>query len=744
MILKECTQVLYIRLCNILLWKLSHLLCIPHVGVCAAACPNGTWADESDWINGVSGASPYTCVACSSLCVDGCTVPTMVTASHLAGRSVDERTALTAASCSVGGPMGCRSGVSVYNPYPMNVGGIEINGTCVGMDACPPATYANTATHECTACDSECLLGCSAAGAKQCLVNSYTGLPACRNYFVTVDVVSMAISTPQCVASCPPPNAAGGWHEVRVNGRAKCVPCSATCQVLRNTSTLIPDDSGLVGSEAYACTGTDSASCFKCAFAEQRTRLTSSQAYVCVSACAPGYELQNMSFAVDFGHVPGPNRYVSDFVCVECPLKIVESDICVTSCAEHTLDLGFLYQSDPGMCRYCDPTCALGCNGPLASNCIGELGQRCRNVSAMIDGIVTCVDDCAQHGQYVGVDAVQNAVACQACPSECNATSTTGCCLPPVGGESATCGHVTFDTCIACHPACDGCTGAGTGNCISCHTAVFNGTCVLACPQGYFKDPTDNTCRACHETCGVAATCSGPTPFNCSVCAAISYNGECRASCPRGTMESPPGVAPTFPVEASLDPPGRTTCVACHVLGYFQDSNGTCVACSNQCTEGGTCVGPAADECLPVSNRTCKFFKHANGSCIQACPANTYKEFHATGDNLCLPCSPLCAPALGCAGSGPQQCASCRYKQLLDTDGVCLATCPEGHYSAALSNLCRPCSPLCTECTGPTAAQCGNNCTSNAVYEEDLGCAQSCSAGKIALADNASVVPTCA
>lgn len=66
------------------------------------------------------------------------------------------------------------------------------------------------------------------------------------------------------------------------------------------------------------------------------------------------------------------------------------------------------------------------------------------------------------------------------------------------------------------------------------------GSCVSACPDGFYGDEDTNDCEECHPDC---ATCGGPEESDCVSCREgdVLENGECvseHEACPAKTFRS--------------------------------------------------------------------------------------------------------------------------------------------------------------------------------------------------------------
>jgi len=108
------------------------------------------------------------------------------------------------------------------------------------------------------------------------------------------------------------------------------------------------------------------------------------------------------------------------------------------------------------------------------------------------------------------------------------------------------------------------------------------------------------------------------------------------------------------------------------------DTNGTCLACSVDCS---TCSSPgSASSCL-----TCPSTRPvlSYGRCLEYCPKSSYFDITS---NTCHPCNGICG---SCIGSGTSQCTSCPDDYLLNA-GLCVtATCGKGGFASGLG-VCLP------------------------------------------------------
>lgn len=163
---------------------------------------------------------------------------------------------------------------------------------------------------------------------------------------------------------------------------------------------------------------------------------------------------------------------------------------CLASCPQGGANTG---------CQSCHPLCD-GCTGPSNQQCVA-----CRENSTVLDleGVRTCVPQCA-NGEY----------------------------LVPISDTSPE------HACRACHDQCLNCTGPEDTDCLQCQrvnsTVNSVSTCVESCPMDTYESET-RLCQDCHVQC--FGGCSGAGNTLCSACKETSVQVEgggvaCTRSCP--------------------------------------------------------------------------------------------------------------------------------------------------------------------------------------------------------------------
>ena len=303
---------------------------------------------------------------------------------------------------------------------------------------------------------------------------------------------------------------------------------------------------------------------------------------------------------------------------------------------------------------------------------------------------------------------------------DCNGATSSHCIqctgtylnLSPQGSCSSSCpdGYyldIAYWQCRQCYQGsgstyytCATCSGGAFNNCNSGNSGSFfygNG-CRNPCPNGYWGDPSTNTCKTCHSsTIGPdfsCATCSGGASNNCNSCNSGSflYLNKCQSTCPDGFW-------------------GDTTTNTCKPC--YSSSVSPHYSCA-------TCIGGTYHDCSSCGSGNFLYLS-TGGECLDSCPDGFWAD---TSANKCQPCySSNIGPYYSCATctlNGNSNCTSCSTGYFLypSTGGNCLNACPDRFWGDASENLCQPCysstaGPYysCATCSGGSEQNC-NSCDS--------------------------------
>ncbi|GBF99980.1 hypothetical protein Rsub_13112 [Raphidocelis subcapitata] len=325
--------------------------------------------------------------------------------------------------------------------------------------------------------------------------------------------------------------------------------------------------------------------------------------------------------------------------------------------------------------------------------------------------------------------------------------------VPGTCGDATSCPPGTFadtgsGTCAACATDCRACTSADAGACTFCVDGTFldtsAGTCGTTCPDGTFGEAGSNLCQACDPTC---ATCS-LSASNCASCSGSFLSttqvesvtiGVCVGTCPDGKY----GDTTSFTCQdcdcscSTCSAAGSGGCTACpegKILASLLDTTSPPSACVD------TPLCPTGCTTCTIDGTTCTacgtgYWKDG-GACVTKCSPGTFKSppTWASGA-VCALCTAPCATC-----SRATKCLSCTGALYLDKKTkTCAASCPAATYDAG-GNVCRPCNPQCTACTG----ELWSDCTACAAtfYLSGTTCGAACPAGKYPDAATRSC-PTC-
>ncbi|EAS00754.2 zinc finger lsd1 subclass family protein (macronuclear) [Tetrahymena thermophila SB210] len=522
-------------------------------------------------------------------------------------------------------------------------GSLYLDGvSCI--NTCSPGKFANQQNNTCTACDPTCKT-CDGTTSTNCLS---CALP---NYY--------QLSTKQCVQQC---NA----NQYKDNATISCIACNSTCATC----------SGPNSNQCLTCNGTD----------------VLINGNTCQSNCPDGqYQDQTVCKACDSSCktcvFPGSSNK-----CVTCKTgQYFYQNQCLSKCPNKTFSTTL--QDKTLICTDCDQSCQ-SCSGSLSNNCLSCAG------SLFLNSDNTCKPTCIV-GQYPNT---QNST-CQPCDKSCyqckgpnsnqctacqgnsfldtNASTCVGTCPPKQYANT------TNNTCSACHPTCNSCSGPLSSNCTSCSLPNFMQTnsqsCLPTCQLNEYQDQASVSCKACDLSC---KTCGGQGPNNCQSCNVNQFlhlGNSCVATCP---------------------------------AGYYSNVN-VCSICSKNCQ---TCNYPGDDSSCTTCKNNQFLYK---GQCYQNCPNKTFSQT-IQGIQVCTDCDSSCLACNGPTNTNCTQCALPNY--LLLSTNSCVQNCPDSFYKNDQLAQCSQCDQSCFQCNGPTANSC-TACTGK-MYLDNQKCVANCSDGK--------------
>ena len=580
-------------------------------GSCLEVCPDGSYADNSDWkckpcySSGVVNKSAcWTCTGPLATNCKTCSAPGTYYS------PVDN-------SCVTTCPDGYYPKDSEYpdnqcekcyqyNP-PTNLGGTCT--TCSGPDSnqclscnstqffdsttstcvnsCPVGYWGNSSSSKCELCYQAPSETDPSQSCETCTGPESTNCASCS---------SGSFYHPpnnSCLLNCP---SVGYWEDSSSN---QCKPCYEYTAASSTNNTCV------------TCSGSNSDNCLSC----NSTTFLDSTTNRCVNICPDGY----------YGDT-------SENLCKPCYEAPSPSDDTLKSCKT--------------------------CSGPAASDC-----QSCNSGTYLYSGNNTCLAECPE-GWYRD----ETANTCNRCYQNLPPSTWGSCatCTGPLHNNCQSCVDYFYNpaanTCESpcsagtypvpatkqCAPcfqtsssnpndpqSCFTCNGPLSTNCLSCPSGFYyspkQSSCVTTCPTGSYQNVTD-MCDSCYvstsnSSSGSCASCNGPNPTNCTGCSAGYYldnqTSSCVATCPNGTYADNQTwiCQPCFSAQAgnanfsceTCDGPLATQCLSCAAglalittsgtcsdtcpceKGYYYDSTSrVCGLCHSSCSY---CAGPTASDC---------------------------------------------------------------------------------------------------------------------------------------------------
>ncbi|KAM6954410.1 proprotein convertase subtilisin/kexin type 5-like [Aplochiton taeniatus] len=369
-----------------------------------------------------------------------------------------------------------------------------------------------------------------------------------------------------CVDSCP-----GGFYPN--SEKKECMGCHADC---------------------VSCDGPDADDCEKC-----RHPLALRYRGECLPEC-PTHTYRDRDRAECRGcdgscltcSGPEPSS------CLQCgdDLRLDASGHCVfySQCPLHS------YRDKDGDCGLCPPSCHR-CSGPHKDQCLS-----CNALLFLLN--MTCVDECPVG--YYGDQEDQDSRVCERCHHSC--VSCVGrhsvecvTCKPELFKLGKACvescgdshyGDGSTGLCERCDPSCGVCKGRGVEDCLTCRDGYLYlkqwGRCLKTCPDNFYHDTWEKSCRRCHPTC---KTCNNEGAISCQSCfeGYKLFGGICDSQCLIGFyvtsqaagsvgLVSDPKCGPCHSSCMDCRGPGRWNCTVCPALQILSDDRRCMSCCGNE------------------------------------------------------------------------------------------------------------------------------------------------------------------
>ena len=250
---------------------------------------------------------------------------------------------------------------------------------------------------------------------------------------------------------------------------------------------------------------------------------------------------------------------------------------------------------------------------------------------------------------------------------------------------------------------CSGClTCSGSAkNCLSCgfsaygfHLYLYNNTCLLNCPNGFWANSVGNTCDSCTQGC---LTCTGVGLTNCLTCDNVTgtpYLKEIGATICGTTCPDRQFISASYPNECQ---PCASNCI-------------TCSGTANNCTSSNCSIN----------------YYYLNNSCLTQCPNQYFPNFSL---RQCQLCAPGCAL---CFSSGVSSCTQCMNSGGTDyflqyaVENTCATTCNAGEFKDTAHLKCKACNSACQTCTSLTVCQSCQSVNGVAYFLSGTTCTISC------------------
>lgn len=473
----------------------------------------------------------------------------------------------------------------------------HVNGSRVCMRECPLRYYLNVNQHMCSECHQDCA-SCFGPSEKDCSACRFARLGrSCVSKCPVGHILDTTtppatcirpeecpgyIFTSSCVNECP-----SGFYPIDTSDLPTCGKCNSSCKT---------------------CSGPEANQCFTCSELLYGVN--------CVSSC------------------PMNAPFIHNQECFhKCPV----SNRCETVCGDMLLWNG---------------TCVDECPASQPFSLMGV----CQTSCPRFQHENKCVDACPR-------DKFQDGKACvEKCPStkfidgwscvkQCERVSFGRRCKDRCPGKmpqiNGTCVQGCPDTLLYVHPEDSTCIA-------TCPYVIFREKCMLICPNNFFRSE-DRTCVLCDRMCD---GCSGPGPGNCVSCKFFNNSGVCVTNCSvhsytygKTCFDScPPGTV-SLPQEKIC----RQSCPRSffNKTGSYFNNGGTCVshcpsyrfgkACFDKCPPG-TFVEGESKECVKCSKfssdencvKTCPdgspYYKKGTANCLKICPSGTT---HLPSERVC-------------------------------------------------------------------------------------------------------------
>ena len=477
------------------------------------------------------------------------------------------------------------------------------------------------------------------------------------------------------------------------------------------------------------CSQTDQTNCTSC----NSGYFLQIESKRCLDDCTIGYKnyTDNTCYSCDSAcsSCSGPSNQECSVCAPGYYLQPQPLTTCLRSCPP-----GSVADSDSGSCLACGTDC-------LTCSLKDKTCAACKPDYFLQPNLIDCTSVCGS-GYYENY--TNN--TCLSCSQSCSICANPSNCSQCFSGYYLTNFSNDANACEKCHTACETCFDDLASTCISCSFGYFlqpspnQYSCNSSCPSGYYADSSRNKCIPCDKAC---STCTGETQNNCTECNAGFYlqplaPTTCINSCPSG-YTTDISINQCTPCdlnckECSQSVSNCTSCDSGKYLyqnecvticpdGYYENSTtNICEKCDQSCS---ICRGASQDQCTECSYGY--FSVPDQSTCVKSCPSGYWLNVSI------LTCSPCCKGCSKCKDSDCNSCIACQpsyfLQQLPPLSAICMESCPNGYWPDFSSNICSPCHPACSSCTGPKGTDCASCSLGYFLQPNSSTCLTSCPPG---------------
>ncbi|EAR96334.2 latrophilin/CL-like GPS domain protein (macronuclear) [Tetrahymena thermophila SB210] len=675
-----------------------------YMNTCLSTCPNGFYGSN---VTGMCTPCGNNCTTCSGFNSLGNFICNSCTTSYYLDSNFQCQ------QCSAGCVL-CKSQTVCIKCLQ---GYYNYQGFC--LTQCPVGYYASDSTQSCVQCVKPCSLCTSSTMCQACQIGYYLQ----SNYNSSKVLVSSSCmmcnnvcndcsagTASDCMSCKSPLSLQGNQCQQQCNigyysNQGICLLCSQNCLQCTSASYCTVCAQGYISIQGVcqlcnfkcsSCFGLNETQCYSCVSPYYLYQST------CQLTCPDQFFKQTLT----------DSQNVQHNICQKCSSSCFNcfgiGDNQCTSC------LTGYYVTSSKTCSQCSQLCnTCSQDSTLCTSC--PLGQFLYNQ--------TCVQTCPPG--FYGSDQDNK---CHQCNSPCST------CTGPGVNQCSSCLQSYFYSqgqCLPCHPNCKTCYGFLQNQCYTCQLGMQqqSNTCT-SCGDGNYYDSLLNSCQQCNPVC---LTCYGASSSNCLSCQSGKYLYQstcniCPSSCSSCSSQNMcTSCANNFYLLALSS--SNQICVQSCPQGMVENLNQQC-QCSNNCNLCTIDPDSLLVTCTKCSAQNFVIDLFTQGNQFACIDGTTCQGFLDIQSNSCVQSCSSTTPFVDFVA---KQCIqnSCPQNTVIlyiSGQGQCLSACPKGYY-ANNQQICSPCHPLCSKCTGPQPNQC-QECVQKIFYHPVIStCSDSCLIG---------------